>query len=203
MSAGGSVPNAAIGYDSLFVDFFSARRTYQRWVSGKQIFPRSRRPSDHHVVRPETRQPAPVFREVGSESVEVHLGKDYEALKQDHDDAAENFRAALKVDPTLVMCARFPLATALSNCAASPKRATNWKRFAARWTSDPASATTSAGWNRRSRTIRAQSPIGTRRLRSHPPTLGFAYLKEESDQDAEKWLKEAAKRNPEDSRAEY
>jgi hypothetical protein len=92
-------------------------------------------PSDHHVVRP-NRQPAPVFPEVGSESVEVHLGKGYEPLKQDHDDAAENFRAALKVDPTLVMCARFPLATGLSNCAASPKRATNWKRFAARWTSD-------------------------------------------------------------------
>src|SRR4029077_15995039 len=33
--------------------------------------------------------------------------------------------------------------------------------------------------------------------------LGFAYLKEGSDQDAEKWLKEAAKRNPDDSRAEY
>jgi tetratricopeptide (TPR) repeat protein len=33
--------------------------------------------------------------------------------------------------------------------------------------------------------------------------LGLAYLKEGSDQDAEKWLKEAAKRNPEDSRAEY
>jgi len=33
--------------------------------------------------------------------------------------------------------------------------------------------------------------------------LGFAYLREGSDQDAEKWLKEAAKRNPDDSRAEY
>ena len=49
-----------------------------------------------------------------SESVEVRLGKGYEALKQDrYDDAAESFRAALKVDPTLVMRARFPLATVL------------------------------------------------------------------------------------------
>jgi hypothetical protein len=49
-----------------------------------------------------------------NESVEVQLGKGYEALKQDrYDDAAESFRAALKVDPTLVLRARFPLAIAL------------------------------------------------------------------------------------------
>src|SRR5215471_4521343 len=41
--AGGSVPNATIGCDSLFVDRLSARRTYQRRGSGKQIFPCSRR----------------------------------------------------------------------------------------------------------------------------------------------------------------
>jgi predicted Zn-dependent protease len=49
-----------------------------------------------------------------NESVEVHLGKGYEALKQDrYDDAAEQFRAVLAIDPTLVMRARFPLAIAL------------------------------------------------------------------------------------------
>src|SRR6202035_734033 len=33
--------------------------------------------------------------------------------------------------------------------------------------------------------------------------LGFAYFKDGSDQDAEKWLKEAARLNPDDSRAQY
>ena len=45
---------------------------------------------------------------------EAHLGKGYEALRQDrYDEAAGEFRAALKLDPKLVMRARFPLAVAL------------------------------------------------------------------------------------------
>jgi Flp pilus assembly protein TadD len=33
--------------------------------------------------------------------------------------------------------------------------------------------------------------------------LGFAYFQDGNDQDAEKWLKEATARNPDDSRAQY
>src|SRR3989442_12918617 len=45
---------------------------------------------------------------------EAHLGKAYDSLKQDrYDAAASEFRAALKLDPTLVLRARFPLAVAL------------------------------------------------------------------------------------------
>src|SRR5690348_5937661 len=45
---------------------------------------------------------------------EIHLGKGYEALKQDrYDVAISEFRAALKLDHTLVLRAQFPLAVAL------------------------------------------------------------------------------------------
>ena len=45
---------------------------------------------------------------------EVHLGKAYEAMRNErYDDAAREFRSALVIDPTLVMRARFPLAVAL------------------------------------------------------------------------------------------
>ena len=47
-------------------------------------------------------------------TAETHLGKGYEALRHDrYDEAATEFRAALQIDPTLVMRARFPLAVAL------------------------------------------------------------------------------------------
>src|SRR5579864_6467636 len=49
-----------------------------------------------------------------TESAEVHLGKGYDALKEDnYDEATRQFRAALDLDPTLVLKARFPLAIAL------------------------------------------------------------------------------------------
>jgi Tfp pilus assembly protein PilF len=44
-----------------------------------------------------------------SEAAEVHPGKAYESLKQErYEDAAAEFRAALEIDPALVMRARFP-----------------------------------------------------------------------------------------------
>src|ERR1035441_1278596 len=47
------------------------------------------------------------------DTANAHLGKGYDALRQDRYDAAvTEFRAALRLDPTLVMRARFPLAVA-------------------------------------------------------------------------------------------
>jgi TolA-binding protein len=49
-----------------------------------------------------------------SESAESHLGKGYDALKQDrYQVAVDEFRAALALDSSLVLRARFPLAVAL------------------------------------------------------------------------------------------
>src|SRR5208337_1375060 len=48
------------------------------------------------------------------DSLEAHLGNGYEALKQEQYDVAEKeLRAALAIDPSLALRARFPLAVAL------------------------------------------------------------------------------------------
>jgi len=143
------------------------------------------------------------------ESVKVHLGKGYEALKQDrYDDAAENFRAALKVDATLVMRARFPLAIALFQLR-SFTEARHELETVRREVGERPSICYYFGrldleeQNYKSAVANLNKAIVKPPFPDTAYFLGFAYLKEGSDQDAEKWLKEAAKRNPDDSRAEY
>src|SRR5882762_667242 len=59
-------------------------------------------------------QQTPVQKPTAGNTPEAHLGKGYDALKQDqYDVAAGEFRAALELDPTLTLRARFPLAVAL------------------------------------------------------------------------------------------
>jgi Flp pilus assembly protein TadD len=144
-----------------------------------------------------------------NESLEVHLGKGYEALKQDrYDDAAENFRAALKVDPTLVMRARFPLAIALFQLR-SFTEARHELETVRREVGERPSICYYFGRLDLEEQHYKSAVANLNKAIAKPPFpdttyfLGFAYLKEGSEQDAEKWLKEAAKRNPEDSRAEY
>src|SRR6267154_1707653 len=56
----------------------------------------------------------PAAQTAAAESAEAHLGRGYDALKQDrYQVAADEFRAALALDPSLVLRARFPLAVAL------------------------------------------------------------------------------------------
>jgi tetratricopeptide (TPR) repeat protein len=144
-----------------------------------------------------------------NESVEVHLGKGYEALKQDrYDDAADNFRAALRVDPTLVMRARFPLAIALFQMR-SFTDARHELETVRREVGERPSICYYFGrldleeQNYRSAVANLNKAIAKPPFPDTAYFLGFAYLKEGNEQDAERWLKEAAKRNPEDSRAEY
>ena len=63
---------------------------------------------------PAPAQATPPARPATADSVESHLGRGYDALKQDRYQAAEEeFRAALAIDPSLVLRAQFPLAVAL------------------------------------------------------------------------------------------
>jgi len=144
-----------------------------------------------------------------NEAVEVHLGKGYEALKQDrYDDAADQFRAALAIDPTLVMRARFPLAIALFEQHKNTESRHELETVRREVGERPSICYYFGRLDLEEQNYKS-AVANLNKAISKPPFpdtayfLGFAYLKEGSDQDAEKWLKEAAKRDPEDSRAEY
>src|SRR5882762_858631 len=65
----------------------------------------------HAQAKPNARRTA---NRVSGETIESHLGKGYDALKQDsYAVAAAEFRAALRIDPKLTLRARFPLGVAL------------------------------------------------------------------------------------------
>jgi Tfp pilus assembly protein PilF len=72
------------------------------------------------------------------DTAEPHLGKGYDALKQDrYEVAAEEFRAALAIDPSLVLRAQFPLAVALFEQHRSADARHEFEACAARWRTTP------------------------------------------------------------------
>lgn len=143
------------------------------------------------------------------ETAELHLGKGYEALKQErYDDAAGEFRAALAIDPTLVMRAQFPLAIALfqlHNFVA----ARHELEAVRRGVGERPSICYYLGRLDLEEQHYKNAIANLNKAIVNPPYpdtayfLGFAYLKDGQDQSAEKWLNEATKRDPQDSRAEY
>src|ERR1700730_17442322 len=59
-------------------------------------------------------QVSPATQSAPADSPDAHLGRAYDALRDDrYEVAAAEFRAALKLDPKLTLRARFPLAVAL------------------------------------------------------------------------------------------
>jgi len=143
------------------------------------------------------------------ELLEQHLGKGYEALKQEkYGDAAEEFRAALGIDPTLVMRARFPLAIALfeEHQAAEARRELETVRKAV---GDQPSVLYYLGRLDLDEHDYKKAITNLNKANAKPPYpntayyLGLAYARDGNMQDAEKWLKEAARLHPDDSRAQY
>lgn len=142
-------------------------------------------------------------------SLEQHLGKGYEALKQEQYETAEKeFRAALAIDSKLVMRARFPLAVALFE---QHKSAESRREFGTvrRGIGDQPGVLYYLGrLDLEERNYKgAVEYLG--KASSRPPFpdtaffLGLAYLKAGSNAEAEKWLKKAVELDPDDSRAEY
>jgi len=143
------------------------------------------------------------------ETVEQHLAKGYDALKEDQYEAAEQeFRAALAIDPKLVLRARFPLAVALFE---SHKFEEARREFEAVGRDNPnhpnvfyyigrldleAGAFSSAI---RNLTKAVQNPP----FRDAAYYLGFAYFKQGDLAAAEKWLSQAVQENPYDARVQY
>ena len=130
-------------------------------------------------------------RPSSDELLEQHLGKGYEALKQEkYGDAGEEFRAALGIDPTLVMRARFPLAIALfEHQTAEARRKLETARKAV---GDQPSVLYYLG------RLDVDEHDYKRAITNH--YLDLAYARDGNTQDAEKWLKEAVRLHPDDSR---
>src|SRR6266545_1601365 len=142
-------------------------------------------------------------------SAETHLGKGYDALKNDrYDEAASEFRTALELDPKLVQRARFPLAVALFEMH-KPEEARREFEEVRREVGEHPNVLYYLG---RLDLDGGNYPGAIHNLTqavAKPPFpdttyyLGFACFKQGDLKSAEKWLKEAAKANPRDSRVQY
>lgn len=144
-----------------------------------------------------------------TEATRAHLGKGYDALKQDrYDEAAQEFRAALAADPTLVLRARFPLAVALfeSHKADEARREFEIVR---REVGDHPNVLYYLGRLDLDSLDYASAVRDLSKAVVKPPFpdtayyLGFAYFKRGDLPNAEKWLTEAARANPSDARVPY
>jgi tetratricopeptide (TPR) repeat protein len=142
-------------------------------------------------------------------TAEAHLGAGYENLRNNrYEVAAREFRAALALDPTLVLQARFPLAVALFELHRldESRREFEAVRKAA---GDHPNVEYYLG---RLDLQEGKLDAAVRELNqaaAKPPFpdtayyLGYAYLKRHDLAAAEKWLKRAAEINPRDAEVEY
>jgi Flp pilus assembly protein TadD len=151
--------------------------------------------------------PAAVPSAVGTP--EAHLGKGYDALKQDmYEVAVSEFRAALQLDPSLVLKARFPLAVALFELHRSDEARRELEAVRHEVGDHPNVLYYLGRLDLEDRNF--DSAIrNLSKAAAQPPFpdtayyLGFAYFKRGNLADAEKWLKEAARLNPRDARVLY
>jgi len=143
------------------------------------------------------------------ETAEAHLGRGYDALRQDrYQTAADEFRAALQLDQKLVTRARFPLAVALFELkqTADARREFEAVRLE---TGDHPNVLYYLGRLDLQDGNFASAARDLQQAATKPPFpdtayyLGFAYFKEGLFADAERWLKEALHVNPQDSVALY
>src|SRR5713101_2303989 len=140
---------------------------------------------------------------------EAHLGKGYDALKQDqYDVAVSEFRAALELDPTLTLRARFPLAVALFEAHKSDEARRELEIVRGEVGDHPNVVYYLGRLDLDDRhfddAIRNLSQAAAKP--PFPDTsyyLGYAYFKQGDLVAAEKWLREATQLNPRDARIPY
>ncbi len=146
---------------------------------------------------------------LGQDTPDAHLGKGYDALRQErYDTAATEFRAALALDPKLVMRARFPLAVALFELKESADARREFEAVRREVGDHPNIAYYLGRLDLQDQNYSAAIHNFTAAM-AKPPFpdtayhLGFACFKHGDWEAAEKWLKQAVRTNPHDSVAEY
>jgi len=154
-------------------------------------------------------QTAPAAQSTPPDSPDAHLGRAYDALRDDrYEVAAAEFRAALKLDPKLTLRARFPLAVALFEMK-KPQEARREFEAVRREAGDHPNISYYLGRLDLDELHYESAIRNLNQAISHPPFpdtayyLGFAYFKQGDLASAEEWLKEAAKLNPHDARVQY
>ena len=143
------------------------------------------------------------------ESVELQLGRGYESLKQErYEDAEKAFRAALAIDPSMALRARFPLAVALFE---EHKNQEARREFEAvgRAAGEKPGVLYYLGRIDYEEQNYKNAATRLEKASAQPPYpdtafyLGLTYLRLGTNEEAEKWLKKAMETNPTDTRAEY
>src|SRR6266852_7262667 len=147
-------------------------------------------------------QASPAAQAAPADSPDAHLGRAYDALRDDrYEVAAAEFRAALKLDPKLTLRARFPLAVALFEMK-KPDESRQEFEAVRREVGDQPNILYYLG---RIDIDEAHFESAIRNLNqaiAKPPFpdtayyLGFAYFKQGDLAAAEKWLKQAAQLHP-------
>ncbi len=140
---------------------------------------------------------------------EAHLGKGYDALKQDRYDAAvTEFRAALAADPGVSLRARFPLAVALFELHKS-EEARHELELVRREVGDHPNVFYYLGRLDLDDHLYPSAIQNLTKAAAQPPFpdtayyLGYACFKQGNLAAAEKWLKEASRLTPRDARVPY
>lgn len=140
---------------------------------------------------------------------EAHMGRGYEALRNDrYDLAVAEFQAALKLDPKLVLRARFPLAVALFELH-KPVEARREFESVRRESGDHPNVLYYLGRLDLDERNFTEAIHHLTQAAGEPPFpdttyyLGFACFKQGDLAAAEKWLKEAAQTNSHDARVFY
>jgi tetratricopeptide (TPR) repeat protein len=149
---------------------------------------------------------------VAGDTPEAHLGKGYDALKQDmYEVAAGEFRSALQLDPSLVLRARFPLAVALFELHKYDEARHELEIVRDEVGDHPNVLYYLGRLDLEQRNFEGairnlKEAAAAKPKPPFPDTayhLGFAYFKHGDLVDAEKWLKEAARLTPRDPRVFY
>jgi tetratricopeptide (TPR) repeat protein len=144
-----------------------------------------------------------------AETADAHLGKGYDALRQDqYDVAVSEFRAALQLDPSLVLRARFPLAVALFELH-KPDEARREFEAVRQETGDHPNILYYLGrLDLEDRNFDSAVKLLSEAA-AKPPFpdtayyLGYAYFKQGDLPSAEKWLLKAAEMNSRDARVQF